>query len=114
MTAQNEDEKDGADSAGNSFFGKLNWSYILFPNLMPYLTIEDCFRLRSTCTLAHQFVEEYFESNKVLDLSNRRNLSVEAFTVIQECNDRQITNKQTYKWSNRETLDRKTDRENNR
>jgi hypothetical protein len=92
MTAQNEDEKDGADSAGNSFFGKLNWSYILFPNLMPYLTIEDCFRLRSTCTLAHQFVEEYFESNKVLNLSNRRNLSVEAFTVIQECNDRQ-TNK---------------------
>jgi hypothetical protein len=90
MTAQNEDEKDGADSAGNSFFGKLNWSYILFPNLMPYLTIEDCFRLRSTCTLAHQFVEEYFESNKALDLSNRRNLSVEAFTVIQECKDRLI------------------------
>ena len=81
MTAQNEEEKDGDDFGGNSFFGQLNWSDILFPNLMPYLTIEDCFRLRSTCTLAHQFVEEYFDSVKVLDLSNRRNMSVEAFQV---------------------------------
>ena len=66
---------------GNSFFGRLNWSDILIPNLMPHLTIEDCFRLRSTCTLALQFVEEYFSSVRILDLSNRRNLSAEAFKV---------------------------------
>ena len=40
---EEEEEEDVFD--GNSFFGQLNWSDILFPHLMPYLTIEDCFRL---------------------------------------------------------------------
>ena len=48
MTASNEvqnpDEKEEDVFDGNSFFGQLNWSDILFPHLMPYLTIEDCFR----------------------------------------------------------------------
>ena len=48
MTASNEvpnpDEEEEDVFDGNSFFGQLNWSDILFPHLMPYLTIEDCFR----------------------------------------------------------------------
>jgi hypothetical protein len=60
---------------------RLNWPDILFPHLLAYLSVEDCFRLRSTCSLALQLVDEYFASVKVLDLRNRRNLSVEAFKV---------------------------------
>ena len=40
----NEEEEEEDVFEGNSFFGQLNWPDILFPHLMPYLTIEDCFR----------------------------------------------------------------------
>ncbi len=50
MTASTEVQNPGEENEdedvfdGNSFFAQLNWSDILFPHLMPYLTIEDCFR----------------------------------------------------------------------
>ena len=83
MTRQMEDSEEDYDHEvnGHTFLARLNWADILFPHLMPYLTVEDCFKLRSTCSLALQFVDEYFASVKVLDLSNRRNLSEEGFKV---------------------------------
>ena len=84
MTLEFEDDHEDVDNHewnSETFLARLNWSDILFPHLMPYLTVEDCFRLRTTCSLALQFVDEYFASAKVLDLSNRRNLTVEAFRL---------------------------------
>lgn len=61
---------------------RLSWDDIWQPDILPYLSVQDCFRFRSTCTAAHELIELYFAQSKCLDLSNKRNASLEAFQIL--------------------------------
>ncbi len=59
----------------------LSWDDILLAEILPYLGIEDLFRLRASCRPCHQLVQIYFSRLKRLDLSSKRNFTSKAFQV---------------------------------
>ena len=60
---------------------QLSWEYIWLAEILPYLELEDQFRLRATCKAAHVLVNNHFASLKRLNIENKRNFSLEAFQV---------------------------------
>ena len=60
---------------------ELSWDDILFPALLPLLSVEDVFRLRAASRGHHALVTEYFARARRLDISAKRNISVDAIRV---------------------------------
>ena len=59
----------------------LSWDDILFPALLPLLSVEDVFRRRAASRGLHALVTEYFARARRLDISAKRNISVDAIRV---------------------------------
>ena len=60
---------------------QLSWEYIWLAEILPYLELEDNFRLRATCKAGYILVNNHFASLKRLDIENKRNFTLEAFQV---------------------------------
>jgi hypothetical protein len=59
----------------------LSWEDLLFATLLPMLSVEDVFRLRAVSRGCHALATEYFCRAKKLDVTSKRNISIEAFRV---------------------------------
>ena len=59
----------------------LSWHDLLIPGILPYMGVDDLFRLRSASTDCKELVEVYFAVCNELDLSMKKNISLEAFQV---------------------------------
>ena len=72
-------------ASGRSFLPllELSWDDLLFPAVLPLLSVEDVFRLRAVSRGHHALVTEYFARAKRLDISAKRNISVDAIRVRQ-------------------------------
>ena len=60
---------------------ELCWEDILFPQVLPCLSIDDLFNLRATNKGCCDLVDSYFDQAKKLDLSSKKNISLEALKV---------------------------------
>ena len=76
-----EDATSEADNLELAPVFQLSWEYIWIAEILPYLELEDQFRLRATCKAAYVLVNNHFATLKRLDIENKRNFSLEAFQV---------------------------------
>ena len=60
---------------------ELSWDDILLPELLPLLSVEDVFRLRAVSRGHLALVTAYFARARRLDISAKRNISVDAIMV---------------------------------
>lgn len=60
----------------------LSWPDILMARILPLLSIEDVFNLRSCSSGFHCLVGHYFASARRLNLSTKKNITETAFKVI--------------------------------
>ena len=72
------DDKDSTELAP---LFQLSWEYIWLAEILPYLELEDNFRLRATCKAGYILVNNHFASLRRLDIENKRNFTLEAFQV---------------------------------
>ncbi|XP_023340255.1 F-box/LRR-repeat protein 15 [Eurytemora carolleeae] len=62
----------------------LSWTDILFPNVLPLLSVQDWFNLRCVSTDMNSMVEMYLAQNRTLNLSGLKKLSEQAFKILTE------------------------------
>ena len=72
---------DDNDSTELAPLFQLSWEYIWLAEILPYLELEDNFRLRATCKAGYILVNNHFASLRRLDIENKRNFTLEAFQV---------------------------------
>lgn len=63
---------------------QLSWDDILFQHVLPFLTLKDCFNLRSTCKLCRELVDSYFAIIKNINISLLKTFNGPAFNVFVE------------------------------
>jgi hypothetical protein len=59
----------------------LAWEDVVFPNILPCLSIKDCFSLRAASKECQTMVDEYFKKIRRIDMSKDRCLTDLAFNV---------------------------------
>lgn len=62
-------------------FLQLSWDDILFQHVLPFLTLKDCFNLRSTSKQCKEFVDSYFTIIKKVDIAVFKKFNGPAFKV---------------------------------
>ena len=62
-------------------FFTLSWEDIWLAEILPMLSLEDLFRLRSVCKAAYQLIQIHFARLKKLDITNKRLFTQEAYRV---------------------------------
>ena len=60
----------------------LSWEDIWLPEILSMLNLEDLFRLRGVCKASYQLVNIYFSTIKKLDITNKRNFTLEAYQIV--------------------------------
>ena len=70
---------------------ELSWDDILLPELLPLLSVEDVFRLRAVSRGHLALVTAYFARARRLDISAKRNISVDAIMVSEREGEREYT-----------------------
>jgi len=64
------------------YLTELNWPDIVFPNILPLLSIQDWFSLRCVSRDSLLMVESFLNQNKRLDLSQHKLISETAFQIL--------------------------------
>jgi hypothetical protein len=62
----------------------LNWADIVYPNILPLLSVQDWFSLRCVCMDMYSMVEGYMAQNRYLNLATTKKLTERAFMILTE------------------------------
>ena len=75
------EEEENFDDIDIPMIFKLSWEDIWLAEILPMLALEDHFRLRSVCKAAYHLVQIHFDRLKKLDVTNKRNFTLDAYHV---------------------------------
>ena len=82
-TSSNEDFNNyGSFSSSSINLIDLNWHDLVIPGILPYLGVDDLFRLRSASSDCKELVEVFLAVTVKIDLSTKKHISLEAFQVF--------------------------------